>query len=161
MPDNELRHFGVKGMKWGVRKADRNAPRAVATKQKPGDYIQSKGGKRQPGSEDAFRTQTYRQMAKASTTDSLSNKELQALVNRMNLEQNYARLKKQEDRRTRGKRAVGRVINLIKGDPNLGRDAAENVKTAFDMYGQYASEKAARSPRAVNYPVVESTVVRR
>lgn len=157
MPDNELRHYGVKGMKWGVRKA----PRAVATKQKPGDYIQSKGGQRQPGSEDAFRTQTYRQMAKASTTDSLSNKELQALVNRMNLEQNYARLKKQEDRRTRGKRAVGNVINLIKRNPDLARNAAGNVKTAFDTYEQHSSAKASRSPRAVSYPVVESTVVRR
>lgn len=100
-------------------------------------------------------------MAKASTTDSLSNKELQALVNRMNLEQNYARLKKQEDRRTRGKRAVGNVIKLIKGNPDLARNAADNVKTAFDAYEQHSSAKASRSPRAVNYPVVESTVVRR
>lgn len=86
-----LEHYGVKGMKWGVRKRDKT-PTAVVLKERPGKRVKAKGGKYQPPSEDAKVAATYKQQAKRSSTDSLSNKELQALVNRMNLEEQYNRL---------------------------------------------------------------------
>lgn len=70
MADNELAHFGVRGMKWGVRRAERPAP-----------------------SSDALSTKQYKTTVKRGGTDALSTKELQALVTRMNLEQQYSRLK--------------------------------------------------------------------
>lgn len=85
-----LEHYGVKGMKWGIRK-DRS-PTAVETAQRPGQRVRATGGKNQSASEDAINAAVARRKARASTTDALSNKELQALVNRMNLEQQYARL---------------------------------------------------------------------
>ena len=81
MTQNELRHYGVKGMKWGVRRerlsalnAKRKAPTDVELTEKPGDFVRSRGGRNQSSSEDARTAQVYRQKARASTTDSLSNK---------------------------------------------------------------------------------------
>lgn len=66
-----LEHYGVKGMKWGVRR-DRNGKRKVGRKT----------------SSDYERTKKYRGV-KPST---LSNNQLQEINFRMQLEQNYMRL---------------------------------------------------------------------
>lgn len=66
--DLELKHYGVKGMRWGKRKA--------AT----------------PGTPDAERAKELKTRAVKEGTKSLSNRELQDLVTRMNLEQQYSRL---------------------------------------------------------------------
>jgi hypothetical protein len=68
--DEFLEHFGVKGMKWGVRKRRDSSP----------------------GSSDYERASAAKNVAKTKGTKALSNEELQALVNRMNLEQQYSRL---------------------------------------------------------------------
>lgn len=85
-----LAHYGVKGMRWGRRK-DRTA-QAVEVKASPGRKVKAKGGKFHGPSDDAIIAATRRQQAKKSTTDSLSNQELQQLVTRMNLEQQYKNL---------------------------------------------------------------------
>lgn len=89
-----IKHYGIKGMKWGVRRKDPSASTAtdVEVKKVPGKKVQTSGGKNQPVSDDAVKTAISRQKAKSSSTDSLSTKELQELVNRMNLEQQYDRL---------------------------------------------------------------------
>jgi hypothetical protein len=89
-----LAHYGVKGMKWGVRrdKSTSSGPAPVVVTQKPGQRVKTSGGERQNAHEDAITAATRKQIAKKSSTDALSDKELQALINRMNLEQNYARL---------------------------------------------------------------------
>lgn len=84
-----LQHYGVKGMKWGKRKSE---PTSVTTTSTPGRRVKAKGGTLQPASDDAVRAAATRQRARKSTTDSLSTKELQDLVTRMNLEQQYERL---------------------------------------------------------------------
>lgn len=76
-----LEHFGVKGMKWGVRS--------------------SRGGtsasSRPPISEDAKTAQASKDKQKAGGTKALSTKELQDLVLRMNLEQQFSNLKGKEN----------------------------------------------------------------
>lgn len=67
--DRELAHFGVKGMHWGVIR--RNRP---------------------PASTDAVKVRESMKTVKKGGTQALSTKELQELVNRINLEQQYARL---------------------------------------------------------------------
>jgi len=64
-----LAHFGVKGMKWGVRR-----------KQKV------------PASSDAQKSLDVRAKAKKGKARSLTNAELQLAINRMNLEQQFKRL---------------------------------------------------------------------
>jgi hypothetical protein len=70
-PENKiLVHFGVKGMKWGVH---RNRPSL-------------------PASQDSQRATEVRTKVKTGGTKALSNKELQDLITRMNLEQQFSRL---------------------------------------------------------------------
>lgn len=67
-----LEHFGVKGMKWGQRKAD---------------------SKRSESSDDARSASDARAKVKTGGIHTLSNKELRDLNERMNLEQQFARLR--------------------------------------------------------------------
>jgi hypothetical protein len=90
---NHLEHHGIKGQKWGVRRANSSGPMEVTTRAKPGKMVKAKGGTGHPAHEDAVKAAISRQKAKKSTTDALSSKELQDLVLRMNLEQQYSRLK--------------------------------------------------------------------
>ena len=94
--DDVMAHYGVKGMKWGVRRKKGPDGRVEATpvevKTTPGQKVKARGGKNQPASEDAIRTAALRQKARASTTDSLSTKELQELTQRLQLEANYKKL---------------------------------------------------------------------
>jgi hypothetical protein len=118
--DNVLEHHGVKGQKWGVRRnrGELKVPTEVMLKTKPGDYVRSTGGKHLPASEDAKTVQIHRQKARTSTTDSLSNKELQELVTRMNLEQQYSKLAKSNDRSGRAARFIKQLVTK------------ENIETA-------------------------------
>lgn len=91
-----LAHYGVRGMKWGVRKrrdkASSGPPEDVIIKTRPGKRIETAGGRNQPASDDAKKAYAYKQKAKASSVHSLSNQELQALITRMNLEQQYSKV---------------------------------------------------------------------
>ncbi len=70
--ENELYHYGVKGMKWGVRK-DRSSSRKNKTK---------------GWSKDAKRANSI----KKKSVKQMSNAELKELNKRMELESNYHRL---------------------------------------------------------------------
>lgn len=110
MSTTELSHYGVLGMKWGRRKG----PQAVSVKATPGRRVRTKGGKRQEASEDAVRVAIGRQIARKSTTDALSNKQLQDLVTRMNLENQYNKLSGQSQRIAAGKQIVDLILGAAK-----------------------------------------------
>jgi len=65
-----LTHFGTKGMKWGKKK--------------------------NPASSDSAKSTTVKTAAKKQGLHTVSNKDLQEAINRMNLEQNFTRLKVNE-----------------------------------------------------------------
>lgn len=85
-----LSHHGVKGMKWGVRKAERNS--SAVTIRTKGTKVRTVGGKGHQLHPDAGRALTNRQIARKSGVHTLSNAELKHLVDRMNMEQQYKRL---------------------------------------------------------------------
>jgi hypothetical protein len=66
-----MEHYGVKGMHWGVRRKRTDSG---------------------PTSSDAAAARVHQSTVKKSGTKALSNKELQELVTRMNLEQQYSSL---------------------------------------------------------------------
>lgn len=77
MNEQELMHYGVLGMKWGVRRNRRKSSSSSSSKKKSSrvsdDYAE------------------YQKLKKRKPS-SLSNNELRKLNDRMNLEQNYRRL---------------------------------------------------------------------
>jgi predicted RNA-binding protein Jag len=71
--DDVLAHYGIKGMRWGVRREGKSSG---------------------PVSSDAQAAKESKQIIKKSGTAALSNKELQHVITRMNLEQQYSNLNK-------------------------------------------------------------------
>lgn len=123
-PDEEsLAHYGVPGMKWGKRKRrdSVSAPTPVEVKTTPGKRVVARGGAGQGPHPDAVERAANRQKARASTVDALSTPELKKLVERMNLEANYAKLAVEEPTRmAKGKKFALKLISdegmaLIRG----------------------------------------------
>jgi hypothetical protein len=87
-----LIHYGVKGMKWGVRR-NRSSRVSVAAK---GKKLKTSGGVGRKPSEDAKRAAIIGQISKKSGIHALTNEQLQMYNNRLNLEVNARRLDYQQ-----------------------------------------------------------------
>lgn len=77
---DSLKHYGVMGMHWGVRKNRSGVRTGRPTAHREADH------------EDAVRAKAIRAKVRRSGVDSLSNAELQALIQRMNLEGQYGNM---------------------------------------------------------------------
>lgn len=101
-----LAHHGVKGMQWGVRRArSRSSDVSVVDKKKK---LKTYGGKGRPAHSDAVVARTHGQVAKKSGFKALSNADLRAYNERLNLEQNARRLS--ENDKSRGRQMVNKMI---------------------------------------------------
>lgn len=86
--DDYLAHYGIKGMKWGIRKDRR-------------------GGRKPTASRDKREARRLMKQTYKKGTQSLSNKELERLNKRMQLEQSHKELRKKTGVLTRaGKSAA-------------------------------------------------------
>jgi 2'-5' RNA ligase len=116
-----LEHHGVKGMKWGVRRASLGDVRTVARKKAglagPQEVrlkdkrkkVTTSGGQGHPAHEDAVSARTIGQRGKASGLKSLSNKELEQYAKRLQLEANVNRLNYGE--KSAGSKFVADLLN--------------------------------------------------
>ena len=115
---DELYHYGVPGMKWGVRRDRRSKgfKRTVSKKAKAAKIrFQNTTGSRSSNALKAYRKKDINKM---------SNKELQTAINRMNLERQYR--------------------NLTSRDFQMGSKIAKNILTyagipiaAVTLYDRY------------------------
>lgn len=111
--DEILEHYGVKGMKWGVRKRSRQT---------------------ESDSEDASRVVAVKSRAKAQkTTRIFTNEELEAAIKRMKLEQDFSKLSGGIDK-TQSQKAKMFIAKLL-GD--AGKQGAQSIannetKTLFE-----------------------------
>lgn len=114
--DDILEHYGVKGMKWGIRK-DRSS-RSSGTKKKS-----SRSSARAKKKRAAAATKA------ASNPKNMSNDELRRQNERMRLEQEYKRLKKQ------GRPSSGPVVDYLSemGERQLKRVANNAIDYGVDQ----------------------------
>lgn len=91
-----LEHYGIKGMRWGVRRtrAQLDSDSADAAKKKELQTVVKKN---------------------RGSTDPLSNQELQSLVTRLNLEQQYTSLTTKENvkKKSNGEKFVADIVQNV------------------------------------------------
>jgi len=104
--DDILAHYGILGMKWGVRRSDKQIARARKTKKSSS----------QDRSEDSEKAEAARKKAKSGGAKALSNQELKDLTKRMNLEQQYSRLSTEDNssKMAKGQEKVNKLLGLGK-----------------------------------------------
>jgi hypothetical protein len=88
-----LKHYGIRGMRWGVRRTDaqiRAETPVVAVVKKGSSQVKTSGGTGSGPSDDVVKVAVARQKMKASGINALSNAELKAITDRMNMERNFA-----------------------------------------------------------------------
>lgn len=143
-----LEHFGIKGMRWGVRRDSTTpstkapekpkTPTPVVVAQPKGtSKLKTSGGDRQPASDEAVKAAALSQKLRKSGVNSLTNREMQDLVTRLNLEQQMARLTP-PDTKTRLKKNATQILTKAgtqalqqaanQGAQFLMKQALENLK---------------------------------
>lgn len=150
-----LEHYGIPGMKWGRRRSD-----AQLAKSRKGK--KSKDGDGEPEKKVVGKTKTSGKKA-----SEMSDKQLQSVINRMNMEQNYARMTAPPPTRTKrlmqttskivadsatsiartqltkaGNDAVTSFIGASMAKKAAGKKAA---KATTDAFGKVPSTKTAQT----------------
>lgn len=123
--DNELKHHGILGMKWGVRKDPKN-------------YNSSNGGKSKKQikkEQKDYEQRRAQKIAKERSTPparTLTTQELIEKNNRLGIEQKYKRLVQDKNAINKGKKMVGKALE--RAGQNLLDDTASYVeKKLFDQ----------------------------
>lgn len=94
---SELAHYGTKGMKWGVRKKDSSGSSGSGSSRKSkraAKKIEKTKAKAKSDSSDYSESEKAKKVIKYGGTKKLSNKELQAVIERGRLESKYKDLSK-------------------------------------------------------------------
>lgn len=129
---NELYHFGVKGMKWGVRKDQKRSVSSKRSRSDSKDYAES------------------RDLLKKSP-NKLSNTELRKINQRLNLEQQYSNLTTSQ--KQKGNRFIDKLGNQMK------KTAANEVSKQLMKVGKivlgagiaYAASRARGNGQAYSF----------
>jgi hypothetical protein len=114
--EDPIEHYGTKGMRWGVRK---NASGVIR------------------GTEDHITARVLTNRARSKGTSHLSNEQLQAVVQRINLEQQYARLTYKP---TKAEKARG----YLKGALSAGKTVNEVIKFIDSPAGKILNQGIAK-----------------
>lgn len=112
-----LKHYGIKGMKWGVKKAKDSVS---------GARQERAAAKKAPASSDHDTATTARKKASQGGVSKLSNKELQDAITRMNLESQYKSLVAKDPTPQQAALNYGKKIALSVAQ-DMAKTTAKNV----------------------------------
>lgn len=121
MNNEELIHYGVKGMKWGIRKDRSSSTGSKTPKLTAKDYSDIKRGvdetNRSVSAYSNYRSSKQKRKAVKNATknidlSNMSDKELRNAVNRMNMEQQYVNLVTNKAVMNSGKSRVDRTLEV-------------------------------------------------
>jgi hypothetical protein len=118
-----LKHHGILGMKWGQRRSrEELASVSVKTRSNPQHktIIRTKGGRGLPAHPDAVAAKVVTQKLKKSGMHTLSNKELQDLATRTNLESQIKRSGVGQNTLEKGINATTNLMRTPQGKQALG-----------------------------------------
>lgn len=120
---NELYHYGVKGMKWGIRK-DRSSGGSVDLQKakKKVDAANTIVNETRNINNATSKKQTKKiQRQKMAEVKSMSDQELRERVNRLNMEQQYIRMSSEQ--MNAGRANVNSVLNNVGTVVNVASSA--------------------------------------
>lgn len=107
---DEIKHYGIKGMKWGIRRKANS------------DGLVEKGTTRVRLSEDSAKALASETTARQYGVKALSNDELRLLNDRLNLEANYSRLTSPGTPESRARDRGSQVYKGMKKAVDIGND---------------------------------------
>ena len=134
MDNDELMHYGVPGMKWGVRRT----PAQLGRKKSSSSRFLLGKKKSKPKAKAETKVKTKSESSKEETAPKkksvkeMSDDELNAAIRRMQLEQTYVSLSPKQV--SRGKAVATRILNnvVVPAAEDVGR---QMVKTALTRAG--------------------------
>lgn len=136
MERSELKHWGIKGMKWGVRRyQNKDGSLTPAGKKRYSDGSTS--------SSSTSKSSQTSQQPKKKTVSEMSDQELRDAVNRLRLEQDYAKLN--PEKVSRGKKFVDNLLDEALSGVARGAGSASAIAvTSLGKILGELLEKAAR-----------------
>lgn len=136
MERSELKHWGIKGMKWGVRRY-----------QNKDGSLTPEGKKRysdgNTSSSSTSKSSQTSQQPKKKTVSEMSDQELRDAVNRLRLEQDYAKLN--PEKVSRGKKFVDNLLDETLSGVARGAGSASAI--AVTSLGKILGEQLEEAAR--------------
>ena len=142
MDNDELMHYGVPGMKWGVRRTPAQLGRKKTSSSK------SLFGKKKPKPKPKVKSESSKEETapKKKSVKEMSNEELNAAIDRMRLEQTYASLSPQKV--SMGKKIAKTILNdvVVPAATDVGRQMVKSTlaragnKTLSEVFKDFSDE---------------------
>lgn len=128
LQDDELMHYGRKGMKWGMSIFGKKKSSNSVKKKKGKQVVDSINDKKQKPSKpnEQSSQQTKKEAPKQKSVKEMSDNELRDKINRIRLEQEYSRLNPRKV--SAGEAAVNKILNdvVIPSATNAARNALQD-----------------------------------